>query len=158
MWFYHVLKWIPGYIGAAFRNIFLPYKKGKNVRILDGVQIDKPSKLSMGDRVSINRGCVINAGGGIVIGDDVLIGPNVVIYSQNHNYLDRTRPVASQGYTYKKTIIEDNVWIAAAAIILPGVTIGSGAVVAAGSVVTKDVAPNTLVVGNPARPIKVIGA
>lgn len=158
MWFYHILKWMPGYLGAELRNLCLPYKAGKGVRVLDGVQIDKPSRLTMGNNVSVNRGCVINAGGEIVIGNDVLIGPNVVIYSQNHNYLDRTRPVASQGYSYKKTVIENNVWIAAAAIILPGVTVGAGAVVAAGAVVTKDVPPNTLVAGNPAKPIKTIGA
>ena len=154
MWFYHFIKYIPGYSGAWLRNFFLPYKNGSDVRILDGVQIDKPSLLKIGSRVSINRGVVINAGGGIEIGSDVLIGPNAIIYSQNHAYLDPVIPVAQQGYVFKRTVIGNNVWIAASAIILPGVHVGSGAVVAAGAVVTKNVEENTVVAGNPARAIK----
>ena len=83
-----------------------------------------------------------------------MIAPGVIIYSQNHSYNDLNSNIVNQGYTLKKVNIGNNVWIAANAIILPGVTIGQGAVVAAGSVVTKDVKPNTIVGGNPATFIK----
>ncbi len=132
----------------------LPYQKGINVTIWDHVQIDSPSKLKIGNNVSVNRGCILHAGGEIEIGNDVLIGPAVIIYSQNHSYRDLSKKIINQGYNTKKVNIGSNVWIAANAIILPGVTIGEGAVVAAGSVVTKDVDPNTIVGGNPAIFIK----
>jgi maltose O-acetyltransferase len=132
------------------RNMFLPYTNGKNVTIWDHVQIDSPSKLIIGNNVSVNRGSILHAGGEIKIGDDVLIGPGVVIYSQNHNYTDLNSNIITQGYNTKSVNIGNNVWIAANAIILPGVTIGEGAIVAAGSVVTNDVASFAIVGGNPA--------
>ena len=154
MWVNHFLKAIPGHIGCWLRNIILPYSAGKNVKIYDGVQIDKPSKLKLGNNISINRGTIINAGGGIEIGDDVLIGPDVIIYSQNHCYEDRFKTIAEQGYSFKSTKIGSNVWLGARVIVLPGVTLGNNIVVGAGSVVTKSVGDNALVVGNPARIIK----
>ena len=83
-----------------------------------------------------------------------MIGPWVVIYSQNHNYTDLNSNIITQGYNTKSVNIGNNVWIAANAIILPGVTIGEGAIVAAGSVVTNDVASFAIVGGNPAIFIK----
>ena len=154
LWYSSLLKVIPGKLGCLIRNIFLPYVNGKNVTIWDFVHIDSPSKLIIGNNVSVNRGCILHAGGEIDIGDDVLIAPGVIIYSQNHSYNDLNSNIVNQGYTLKKVNIGNNVWIAANAIILPGVTIGQGAVVAAGSVVTKDVKPNTIVGGNPATFIK----
>jgi len=154
LWYSALLKSIPGKLGCILRNILLPYQKGINVTIWDHVQIDSPSKLKIGNNVSVNRGCILHAGGEIEIGNDVLIGPAVIIYSQNHSYRDLSKKIINQGYNTKKVNIGSNVWIAANAIILPGVTIGEGAVVAAGSVVTKDVDPNTIVGGNPAIFIK----
>lgn len=154
MWLNHFLKLIPGNVGCWIRNVILPYSSGKNVKIYDGVHIDKPSKLILGKNISINRGTIINACGGVEIGDDVLIGPDVIIYSQNHSYGDSSRTIAEQGYVFKKTIIGSNVWLGARAIVLPGVDIGNNVVVGAGSVVTKSVADNSLVVGNPAKVVK----
>ena len=154
LWYSALLKSIPGKLGCILRNILLPYQKGINVTIWDHVQIDSPSKLKIGNNVSVNRGCILHAGGEIEIGNDVLIGPAVIIYSQNHSYRDLSKKIINQGYNTKKVNIGSNGWIAANAIILPGVTIGEGAVVAAGSVVTKDVDPNTIVGGNPAIFIK----
>ena len=150
LWYSSFLKVIPGRIGCYVRNIFLPYVKGKNVTIWDYVQIDSPSKLRLGNNVSVNRGCILHAGGGIEIGNDVLIGPGVAIYSQNHNYKNLDNKIVEQGYETKRVCIGNNVWIAAKAIILPGVVIEDGSVIAAGSIVTKDVKSNTIVGGNPA--------
>ena len=93
-------------------------------------------------------------GGGVEIGKYVQVGPNTVIHSANHNFDDIDLPICKQGHTPKKVKIEDDVWIAAGCIILPGVTIGKGAVIAAGAVVTKDVEPYSVVAGAPAKKIK----
>jgi acetyltransferase-like isoleucine patch superfamily enzyme len=153
-WTTALARAVPGRLGCALRNRVLPYRNGSGVTVWEGVHIDRPSRLTLGDRVSINRGCTINAGGGIAIADDVLIGPGVVLYSQNHRYDDRGQAIREQGYELAAVTIEGNAWVAAGAVVLPGVTIGRGAVVGAGSVVTKDVAPDTLVAGNPARAIR----
>lgn len=144
MWFNGFLKLIPGNIGCSVRKFLLPVKAGKNVRIWDNVHIDSPSKLMIGNNVSINRGTTINAGGEVSIGNDVLIGPNVIIYSQNHRFDNRKLKISNQGYNLKSVTIGDNVWIAANVIILPGVTIGNDCVIAAGSIVSKSIQKNTL--------------
>ena len=91
----------------------------------------------------------------IIIGDDVLLGQGVHIYVNNHKYNDVSKKIIDQGYfPSESVIIEDNVWIGACSIILPGVKVGKHSVVAAGSVVTKDVLPYTVVGGNPAKIIK----
>jgi maltose O-acetyltransferase len=154
MWYQHLIKFIPGKIGCLIRNVLLPYKSGKNVLIWDGTHIDSPSRLQIGNNVSINRGCIIHAGGNVVISDNVLIGPGVVVYSQNHNYNQKDKNINLQGYNVAQVNIEENVWVGARSIILPGVSIGANSIVGAGSVVTKDVEMNTVVAGNPAKIIK----
>ena len=154
LWYTGILKFIPGKLGCLIRNFLIPFNNGRNVTIWDNVQIDSPSKLTIGDNVSVNRNSILHAGGKIHIGSNVLIGPGVIIYSQNHSYSDSKKLIIHQGYNTKKVTISDNVWIAANAIVLPGVTIGEGSIVAAGSVVTKDVAANSIVGGNPAELIK----
>ena len=154
MWLQHLLKLIPGKIGCILRNIFLPYKNGINVTIWDGTHIDSPSKLKIGDNVSINRRSLIHAGGGVEIANNVLIGPGVVIYSQNHNFHQKDININIQGFNTEVVIINENVWIGARSIILPGVTIGSNSIIGAGSVVKKDVEANTIVAGNPAKFIR----
>ncbi len=144
-------------IGCVIRRNLLPVKCGKNVKIWDGVHIDSPSKLVIGNDVSINRGTIINAGGGVTIGNDVLIGPNVTIYSQNHKYNEPNRKIKDQGYELKPVSIGNNVWIAANVIILPGVVINDNCVIAAGSIVTKDITPSSLFLNkilSDSKPIK----
>jgi acetyltransferase-like isoleucine patch superfamily enzyme len=92
--------------------------------------------------------------GGLDISDDVMIGPNVSIITTGHPVEPSQRRAATIG---KPIVIEKGVWIATGAIIIGGVTIGEHSVVAAGSVVTKDVPANSLVGGNPARVIRSIG-
>lgn len=99
---------------------------------------------------------VLRGQGGITIGDRVYTAPLVQMLAVNHVYQDPTRPMVEQGITAQGIVVEDDVWIGAGAIITDGVCIGKGAVVAAGAVVTKDVAPHTVVGGVPARPLKEI--
>lgn len=110
--------------------------------------------LKMGDNSSIGPYSYIGCSGYIEIGNNVMISPRVSIYSENHNFEDIDVPMMDQGVTRSFVKVEDDCWIAANSIILAGVTIGRGAVVAAGSVVTKDVPPYSVVAGNPAKVIK----
>jgi acetyltransferase-like isoleucine patch superfamily enzyme len=91
---------------------------------------------------------------GLDIADDVMIGPNVSIITTGHPLEPSQRRAATIG---KPIVIEKSVWVAAGATIIGGVTVGENSVVAAASVVTKDVPPNTLVGGNPARVLRSIG-
>ena len=125
---------------------------GKNIKVQGKVLLGKFNDISIGNFTSINENCRLRNAD---IGNDVLIAPEVYILHQGHRYLDKSISIRVQGETfYKKTIIEDDVWIGARAIILPGRLIGRGSIVAAGSVVTRDVDPYTIVGGNPAKIIK----
>ena len=127
-----------------------------------GSQIDKSTRIfpplytnfgrfiAIGKNVFINHACSFLDLGGITIEDDVLIGPRVNLVTENHP-LD---PADRKSLLLKSIVIKRNAWIGAAATILPGVTIGENAVVAAGAVVSKDVPVNTIVGGVPAKHIK----
>lgn len=108
--------------------------------------------INIGKRVFINHACSLLDMGGITIEDDVQIGPKVNIITENHP-ID---PSQRKSLDLKPVVIKKNAWIGAAATILPGVTVGENAIVAAGAVVNKDVAANTIVGGIPARLIKTI--
>lgn len=129
-------------------------KCGKKLRIYPNFEIRHPQKLEIGNNVLINKYFWANSRGEIEIGNDVIIGPYVMIYSANHNYQKKQELIRKQGTVTKKVIIGNDVWIGARAVILPGVTIGDGAVIAAGSIVTKNVDPYTVVAGVPAKKIK----
>ena len=130
---------------------------GERLRVSQGVLFEYPERIDLGDRVFINRGALITAHADIQIGDDALIGPYVVINSGDHDYSDPDRPIESQGHKADPIIIGNDVWLGAHSVILHGVKVGDGAVVAAGAVVTGDVPPGTLVAGVPAVAKKVRG-
>lgn len=110
--------------------------------------------LKVGDNSSIGPYAYIGCSGYIEIGNNVMMSPRVSIYSENHVFEDVTQPMIKQGVRRSFVKIEDDCWIASNAVILAGVTIGKGSVVAAGSIVTKDVPPYSVVGGNPAKIIK----
>jgi galactoside O-acetyltransferase len=116
---------------------------------------DNGSAIIIGDRVALNDNVTINAdcGGKIIIGNDVLIAPNVVLRAANHQYARADVVIREQGHAAGVIRIGDDVWIGANVVILPGVSVGRGAVIGAGSVVTHDVAAYTVVAGVPAKPI-----
>lgn len=121
------------------------------------------SKISIGGRVVIRPGVMLFAyphgdEGQIVIEDDVLIGSGVHMYSANHAFSDPSRDIIEQGHDpAADVIVRRGAWIGANAILLPGVEIGEGAVIGAGSVVTRSVPARTIAVGNPARPVRARG-
>ena len=111
------------------------------------------SDIRVGRNVFVNQNCTFYDLGGLDIADDVMIGPNVSLITSGHPIEPSQRRAC---VVAKPIVIERNVWIAAGAIIIGGVTVGENSVVAAGSVVTRDVPPNSLVGGNPARVIRSI--
>lgn len=113
---------------------------------------DCGKNITVGKRTFINMGCSFQDWGGIIIGDDCLIGHNCTICTVNHSI----QPSQRGDMICTPVKIGNNVWIGANVTILPGVTIGGGAIIGAGAVVTKDVEPNTIVGGIPAKLIKQI--
>ncbi|HDR9763990.1 TPA: sugar O-acetyltransferase [Burkholderia cepacia] len=109
--------------------------------------------MKLGRNVFVNQNCTFYDLGGLAIGDDVMIGPNVSLITSGHP----VEPSRRRDFVVAKPIvIERNVWIGAGATIIGGVTVGENSVVAAGAVVTRDIAPNVLVGGNPAAVIRSI--
>ena len=123
-------------------------KFGRSSRVNGAVLVYEPWNIEVGERCTINEGVMLNANkGSITIGNDVRISPYVLINAAD---LDLSQDAVGRHHVGAPIVIEDGVWVGANAIILSGVTIGKGAVVGAGAVVTKDVAPKTLVAGVPA--------
>jgi len=110
--------------------------------------------LRIGNNSNIGRYSYVGCSGLITIGDNVMVSPRVSFYAENHKFGDTNRPIRDQGITREPIVIEDDCWIASGAIILAGVKVGKGSIVAAGSVVTKDVPPFSVVAGSPARIIR----
>lgn len=114
------------------------------------------ARIHIGRNSLIGEHTVIRGQGGVTIGDRVYTSPNTQIIAVNHIFDDPNRSFTEQGITAEGITIADDVWIGANAVITDGVHIGQGAVIAAGAVVTKDVAPNTVVGGVPARHLRTI--
>ena len=151
--------------------------RGKHSVIHRSARMDTPPYrlFSLGDYSVIESfACINNAVGDVVIGDhtriglhNTIIGPveignnvnlaqGITVTALNHNFSDTNKRIDEQGVSTNPVTIEDDVWVGANAVILPGVTIGERCVVAAGAIVTKDVPPHSLVAGVPAKVIKKI--
>lgn len=135
---------------VSFYRFFIK-KIGKNVVINHDCKLLFMQGIEIGNNVFINFDTTIDGQGGVIIGDDVTIGPDCNIWSTNHIFSEAKRPINQQGHATKKVIIENDVWIGAAVILLPGVTVGRGSIIGAGSVVTKNIPEYSIAVGNPAR-------
>ena len=146
---------VPGTFGWFLRRLLLGVQCdfGRNVKIDELVRFDHPARIAIGDETFIGRGSFIQGGGGVKIGRDVLIGPSVKIWSADHSFADPDAPIRSQGHDFAPVVIGDDAWLGANVVVLKGVSVGCGSVIAAGSVVTRDVAPYAIVAGVPAKPI-----
>nr|WP_280524085.1 sugar O-acetyltransferase [Helicobacter aurati] len=120
--------------------------------IIPPFYVDFGRNIKVGKNFFMNQACTFMDRGGITIGDDVFIAPKVCLTTINHDF----NPYNRQATFCKPIVIGDRVWIGINVTICPGVTIGENSVIAAGAVVTKDVPPNVIVGGNPARVIKSI--
>lgn len=155
------INWIfrswPSFLGFIPRflmyKIFFKELKGFCV-IQPNVFINHGFRIKCGKNFVVNSNTYINGVGEVEIGDNVLLGPNVVISSGEHQYSDVKKPVTLQKIIPKKIIIEDDVWIGANVVVMPGVEIAKGTVVGAGSIVTRSTEPYSVVVGVPAKKIK----
>ncbi len=127
---------------------------GKGVTFYPGVWIAPPGKINIGNYVDLAKGVLITASGGVSIGNDTLIGYNSMILSANHRIVPKGQLLRVSGHETREVKIGCDVWIGANCTILPGITIEDGAIIAAGSIVTKDVAAGSIVAGVPARFIK----
>lgn len=144
---------------ARTRAFFLsPFFRsmGSKVYVREGVRFERPKNISIGKSVYINYDCTVSAySGKITIGDDVMIGFNSNILTTNHGYKNlKVSMMKQKDQKNANIVIGDDVWIAANVTILPNVRIGKGAIIGAGSVVTKDVKPYSIVGGVPAKHIK----
>jgi len=115
------------------------------------IDVAEGARLTIGDHVAMNCGVSIEVWHDVRIGNKVMMAPNVTIIDDNRHELEPGAPLYGG-----PTIIEDNVWLAANVTVLPGVTIGSGSVIAGQSVVSRDIPPNSLAAGAPARVIRSI--
>ena len=164
-------RWFIRFLAPLYQH------RGKHSVIYRSARMDTPPYriFSLGDYSVIESfACINNAMGDVVIGDhtriglhNTIIGPveignhvnlaqGITVTALNHNFSDTNKRIDEQGVSTNPVTIEDDVWVGANAVILPGVTIGEHCVIAAGAVVTKDVPPHSLVAGVPAKVIKQI--
>ena len=127
---------------------------GRRVVYYPGVWIAPGSNLDVGDDVDFAKDVLVTTGGGVTIGARTLIGYRAQIISANHHIPPGHGRIFGAGHDRARVVIGEDAWIGAAAVVLPGVTIGDGAVVAAGSVVTADVPSFVIVGGVPARVLR----
>lgn len=138
---------------ARLRLVNRRFRAGSNFFCAAGCRTCPGRTITIGDNFYMGYYCHLMANA--VIGDDVLFASEVALVGGDHRFDNISVPMRASGLDELKTVhIADNVWIGHRAIIMHGISIGTGAVVAAGSVVTKDVPPNAIVAGNPAKLVR----
>ena len=167
VWVGPVLKSVCSELGKGLRAERLPYMRGKR-RLVMGDYINLSGRscfyfmagmpelpeIRIGDRTFVGNGCTLAAARSITVGSHCLLSAGVRVHDNDGHPVDADRRRAGEPIAPDEAaavVIEDNVWIGACAIVLKGVTIGENAIVGTGAVVTKNVPPNTIVAGNPAR-------
>nr|WP_198412508.1 DapH/DapD/GlmU-related protein [Nocardioides mangrovicus] len=152
------LPWSPrpgGRIARRFRAALATQmldRCGTEVNIEHGAWFGSGRGIEVGDRSAIGMDALVI--GPLTLGDDVMMGPRCMLIAANHRVDSTALPMNRQGFVAdRRIVVEDDVWIGAGVTIVAGRRIGTGSIVAAGSVVTRDVAPWTVVGGNPAREI-----
>ena len=136
----------------ALMSRLVGYRVDDGFRLFPPVYTDFGKNIKIGKDVFVNSGCCFQDQGGVTLGDGCLVGHNVVVATLN----EHEDPDRRGARTAAPIVVGKDVWIGAHATILKGVTIGDGAIVAAGAVVTRDVPPNTIAAGVPARVVKTI--
>lgn len=132
-----------------------PVVLGDAVEIRDYAILDaQGGPICVGARTTVNPYCVLYGAGGLRIGRNVAIATHTVIIPANHGFDDLDRPIIDQPISQEGVEIGDDVWLAARVVVLDGVKVGRGAVIAAGAVVTRDVAPEHIAAGVPARVLR----
>jgi maltose O-acetyltransferase len=128
-------------------------KCGKDINVEKGANFGDGTEIEIGCNSGIGVNCMLQ--GQVKIGNDVMMGPEVLIFTQNHQFNRIDIPMNKQGHMPSEPVVIGNdVWIGQRCIILPGVTIGNGTILAAGAVVTKDVPDWAIVGGNPGKIIR----
>jgi len=131
----------------------LTVRLGENIVIKENLIIRGGGNLKIGDNTHIGSFVIIGCNEEVKIGKDCMIADYCTLRDTNHNFRNLNISMNKQGITAKKIIIEDDVWIGHGAIILSGINVAKGSIVAAGSVVTKNVGEYEIVAGNPAKTI-----
>ncbi|MBX3395775.1 MAG: acyltransferase [Phycisphaerae bacterium] len=137
---------------AIYRMFFK--RMGRHVTILEGAHFINPGQIEIGDNSGIGYECFLEATGPIRIGSWVRMGPRVSFFTTNHQFGRRDVLIKHQGYSVGTIEVGDDAWLGANVTILSNVKIGRGAVIGAGSVVTKDIPEYAIAVGNPANVVK----
>lgn len=144
-------------IANLFYMVILKLKYGIELKIINQkpglVRITEPRKFSIDIMSHLKSDTYIESSGGVTIGKYFHVGSGFTVLTSNHNFRDSEFIPYDNKQILESVVIEDFVWIGAEVIILPGVTIGEGAIIGAGSIITKDVETLTIVAGNPARVI-----
>ncbi|WP_345992284.1 acyltransferase [Chryseobacterium sp. Chry.R1] len=127
----------------------------KTSQIKQGFKVSHPKNIKIESYVYIGPNSFLSSYGKIHIKRGTIIGPNIIIHTANHNYINDIKSIPyDKELIVKDVTIEENVWIGDSVIILPGINIGEGSIIAAGSVVTKNIPKFSIVGGNPAKVIK----
>ena len=147
-------RWSESMIGYGIR--YMCVKKlskscGSKVLIFPGCKLHWIENMELGENISIHDFCYLDAVGGLKIGNNVRIAHNCSFITGQHRYDVADKTIYESGYKFDKIILGDDVWLGTGAVILPGLEIGDGVVIGANSVVTKNIAPYSVVGGVPAK-------
>ena len=145
---------------TEFNKSIIPFRQrdakrvGKDCYYVDMIVWLNGDQIELGDNIGFNYGCYVNGFGGLIIEEGSRFGPMSMIHTANHMIDNVDAGIDGQGWIKKPVHIERDVGVTMGVIILPGVRIGEGSLIGAGSVVTKDIPPYSIAVGNPCKVIK----